>query len=277
MRVPEKESQPIPQIQQLCGSALRHDASKQSAFRRQMYTDIAINDFKNCLSAICISSYTKEKYLFTQSEILDYLRTASKFAKLDIDEQRYLRDLLESVCILQRDGLFITFSHRSFQEYFAANFIAKSPSIEIAPLLDRIASRISDNAIGMAFDMNRPLIERDWVLPRMRELVKEIRDLDVRTHPVEFSEIVYGKLRILDFEDGATVVIDTLSNRASFVFTIHHLYGEHITNWGNLDDKIGKDKDKKILNRELNRRRSAGFKGDAGIPLDIKDNEWFKT
>ena len=49
----------------------RHDTGKQAAFRRKMYTDLAINDFKNCVSALCVSSYFKNKLSFSEAEILE--------------------------------------------------------------------------------------------------------------------------------------------------------------------------------------------------------------
>jgi predicted NACHT family NTPase len=139
----------------------RHDAGKQAAFRRKMYTDLPINDFKNCLSALCVSTYFKNKFQFNEAEILEYINTASKSEKISVLPNDYLKDLLESVCVLQRDGLFIGFSHRSLQEYFAACYIARSPSTSISELLDAFATRSTDNVIRMAFDMNRGLIERE--------------------------------------------------------------------------------------------------------------------
>jgi predicted NACHT family NTPase len=115
---------------------LKHDAAKGAGFRRKMHTDLAINDFKNCLSALCISSYYKEKFQFGEAEILDYVRRAARSENVELKEEDYVKDLIESVCVLQRDGLYISFTHRSFQEYFSAYFIARSPSTPMKDLLD---------------------------------------------------------------------------------------------------------------------------------------------
>jgi hypothetical protein len=161
----------------------RHDAGKQAGFRRKMYTDLAINDFKNCLSAVCVSSYFKEKLSFSEAEILEFIRAAAQSQRLEIKEYEFLTDLLESVCILQRDGLFITFTHRSFQEYFAAFFVARSPSTSIADLLDKLCRRaFNENVIPMAFDMNRALIEREWISLRIKELSRQIKRIRVKNN-----------------------------------------------------------------------------------------------
>jgi hypothetical protein len=168
----------------------RHDAGKQAAFRRKMYTDLAINDFKNCLSAICVSSYFKEKYQFNEAEILDFIRTAAQSEKVVVIECDYLRDLLESVCMLRRDGLFISFTHRSFQEYFTALFIARNPPISTSPLLDNFCGRRNSNVISMAFDMNRPLIEREWILPRISNLERRIKGVNPDDNLVAFLRVL---------------------------------------------------------------------------------------
>ena len=93
----------------------RHDAGKQAAFRRKMYTNLAINDFKNCLSAVCVSSYFKNKLQFSEAEILNYIRVAAQSEKVEVIERDYLADLLLSVCIMQRDGLFVTFTIDHFK------------------------------------------------------------------------------------------------------------------------------------------------------------------
>jgi len=56
-------------------------------------------------------------------------------------------------------------THRSFQEYFAAVFITRAPPIPIRALLDELAIRRGDMVIAMAIDMNRNLVEKEWVLP----------------------------------------------------------------------------------------------------------------
>jgi hypothetical protein len=202
---------------------LRHDAGKQAGFRRKMYTDLAINDFKNCLSAVCVSSYFREKYSFSEAEILEYIRTAVQFEKLEIKEDDFLKDLLESTCVLQRDGLFITFTHRSFQEYFAAFFVTRSPSTSIGDLLDKLCMRaLNDNVIPMAFDMNRPLIVREWILPRITDLTRQIKRADAKNGLARLAESMNLKL----LAQGTTVAFLIIKPEFSFILTLGRLYND---------------------------------------------------
>ena len=261
----------------------RHDARKETAFRRKMYTDLAINDFRNCLSALCVSSYFKEKFQFSESEILDYIRKAAHSEKLKIIEGDYLSDLLESVCILQRDGLYLSFTHRSFQEYFAAVFIVRSPSIEIRDLLNVFCRRgTQDNVIGMAFDMNRSLIEREWILPKIRDLAEALEGLDPETNMVQCLDLVCGKI-VLGYDgegDPTCVVVKVQEEGPWFVEIIGKLYNVDfptVTFWY---DELGMVKDEFVRRGMYGPRTSDGFQHieltDADYEL-VKGTSLFKT
>ena len=175
----------------------KHDATKEAAFRRKMHSDLPIDEFKSCLAYFSISTYLKEKFSFSETNIKDELRDAIALSKVDTNPEKFLADLLESVCILQRDGLHLVFTHRSFQEYFAAFFISKGPA-SVGRLLDSICPRHNDIVLNLAYDMNSNLIEREWVLPRLEILIEVIDNIDgedVRS----LINILYGDLKISQF------------------------------------------------------------------------------
>ncbi len=87
------------------------------------------------------------------------MRRAFDFEDKDVSlADSFLRDLLESVCVMQIEGVEYTFTHRSFQEYFAPYFISRSPDVDFPQLLDQFCRRREDTVVEMAFDMNRPLL-----------------------------------------------------------------------------------------------------------------------
>jgi predicted NACHT family NTPase len=171
----------------------KHDATKEAAFRRKMHTDLPIDEFKRCLSYFCIATYLKERFSFTESQLNDDLTEALKRSSVSSQADKLLTDLLESVCMLQRDGLQIVFAHRSFQEYFAAYFIVKCPT-QIDRLMDILAQRQSDIVISLVFDMNRSRLEREWILPKLRELVSLLRST---TNIKKLFNIMFGEVSLL--------------------------------------------------------------------------------
>ena len=69
------------------------------------------------------------------------------------------------------DGDMITFTHRSFQEYFSAKFICDAKDEQKRSLLGKYKERIrSDNLIKLVFEMNRDAVERYVLLPALDDL-----------------------------------------------------------------------------------------------------------
>ena len=106
----------------------KHDATKE-VYARKRFTSLPIDQFRNILGAFALVTYLVEKFSFTSAEGEEYLIEALELEGTQGGRElaeRFLHDLLTSVCILQRDGNECRFSHRSFQEFFAADFLSYS-------------------------------------------------------------------------------------------------------------------------------------------------------
>jgi len=93
----------------------------------------------------------------------------------------------------------ISYSHRSFQEYFVALHILSSPP----DLQDKLVNRywkneLSDNVVNLLVEMNPELIERVLVVPRLDELFKKIgvkRNIGI-THTTKYIKIAFKKVNV---------------------------------------------------------------------------------
>jgi predicted NACHT family NTPase len=155
----------------------RHDAMKEG-YKRTLHCDCSIDVFKKYLSYFCLASYYEEKFEFNESEALDYITKGLKVEPSSIQPSKFLQDLVESVCILQKEGLAFTFTHRSFQEFFAAYCLARVNSEPTGEILMKIAVNrgTTDVPIRMLFDMDRDLVERRFIIPNLRKLSTIIGD-----------------------------------------------------------------------------------------------------
>jgi NACHT domain len=151
----------------------KHDATKE-AYKRQTYTNLSIDVFKRNLSYFCLATYNDEKFEMNETDVLAYLRKCLKIEDGSTKPEDFLRDLVESVCTLQKDGLSFVFTHRSFQEFFAAYCLANIANKHFDDILIKMARRPTDNVIKMLYDMKRELVESDFLLPRLRALKEEI-------------------------------------------------------------------------------------------------------
>lgn len=102
-----------------------HDATKE-AYCRETKTGLSYENFKAVFSYICFKSYFQDVFEFTDVNLLNYINNAKeKFQDIMFIPVDFQEDLVQHVCMLIKDGLVYRFSHRSFQEYFAALYTCK--------------------------------------------------------------------------------------------------------------------------------------------------------
>jgi hypothetical protein len=151
-----------------------HDASK-GCFKRDILCGLGYEDFKIIFSYFCFKTYFNSEYEFTENKIMEYLNLAKKkeLIKDTFDSVDYLKDLTSSVCMLVHEGLNYRFSHRSFQEYFAAVYSAQ--------LVDDIQRRfltswlkehdiMSDNFLHMLYELQPNRFINNVLYPGLTEL-----------------------------------------------------------------------------------------------------------
>lgn len=141
----------------------------------------------------------------------------------------FLRDLIESICIMQREGMVISFTHRSFQEYFSAHFVSRAASSKISMLLDNLIKRSEDNVAVMAYDMNSALLEREWLLGKIERLHQEISSIDIVSRPGEYLMKVFGVLEVAYIDTDKSIqytVGPRKSEWTNFTFILYRVFSD---------------------------------------------------
>lgn len=152
--------------------ARRHDAMK-SQFLREMHSGCSADEFRKVFSSFCVLTYTKSKFEFSDDDALMFIERASRQQSVDANPQDILTDLIESLCLLQKEGFQTSFVHRSFQEYFCAVFVANSASGIVEKFLSEGKFRIWDNVLPMLYGMAPERVESEWAYAAVTELVGE--------------------------------------------------------------------------------------------------------
>lgn len=153
----------------------RHDSLK-GAFSRKVESGLDIEEFRRVLSAFCFVSYLSEQFSFLEFQALENIRFAAELVNVKVDADKYFEDLLVTVCLLQRDGNYLTFIHRSFQEFFAALFaIRQSQSIDVFDLVERLLPRQkADAVLKLMLQLDSGIVEQGWVIPKIKEFERRL-------------------------------------------------------------------------------------------------------
>ncbi|MFC5047576.1 NACHT domain-containing protein [Aquimarina hainanensis] len=187
----------------------RHDALK-GAFNRKRETELDIQEFSKILSIFCVLTYEQRKFKLTRIEALEFIDQAKELSCYDFNSSSYLTDLLQSVCLLVEDGLFIYFTHRSFQEYFTAKFIVESQTETKKTLLKKYQSNIrEDNVYKLVHELDPDFMEFEIIIPFINDLFEKIKlnkNIGI-SHYLRFVRIMWEKF---EFRNG--ILFGTVKN-----------------------------------------------------------------
>lgn len=153
-----------------------HDATKDS-YVRDIRSGLGCEDFKLVFSYICFKSYFNGEFQFSESRIRFYIQQAKeKFDRFNFTVENFQEDLTQSVCMLVKEGGTYRFSHRSFQEYFAAWYTYKLvDDVQAKLLLNWIQesdSVFSDSYFTMLFDLQSEKVNKIILCPILKEVKK---------------------------------------------------------------------------------------------------------
>ncbi|KWT80564.1 hypothetical protein BS628_02850 [Agrobacterium radiobacter] len=165
-----------------------HDATK--AFSRLKC--LAIDDFQRSFASFSLLTYYNEKFEFSKSETVKYIKLSNDICGINEDPERILLDYEESVNLLKQDGLDYVFIHRSFQEYFAAYAIVHLMPEKFADLLPNIRRRSTDSVLKMCFEMNRGLVVEHYYSPLLS--LAESVSAEAQNNPAKFINLFSLKI-----------------------------------------------------------------------------------
>jgi NACHT domain len=112
-----------------------HDGTKPG-YTRQKATNLSNPDLETLFRAFSYAS--KEligKISLNHSQFEDALQAALKVTDLKCTSEGFRTDITETICLMVKDGVDTTFTHKSIQEYYTASFIHRIEDDDDAKLV----------------------------------------------------------------------------------------------------------------------------------------------
>jgi hypothetical protein len=136
----------------------------------------------------------------------------------------------------------------------------------------------------MAFDMNRPLLEREWISPKLRQISELANGLDLDGDLVGYVQQVYGGLVVHVRGTTKTQFYFSEMNPLGYVWlAIKRLYPQHfVENHATAARRFKKERP--VIAARLNQIKKSGdgrFGGKlirtGSLTLEKVDNDWLKA
>jgi len=190
----------------------QHDALK-GGFKRKRACALDIQDYGKVFAAFSLLTYDKRVFEFSRPQALDFLEKSKKISGLEFDTIGYLEDSLRAVSLLIEDGMFIRFTHRSFQEFFVAKFINGASRGVQEKLIWKYEKDDLDDVVDLLYEMNPELVEQVYLLPAIERLMRRVGGTDKvgLTSYLCFVKTCYSSLYMSEEHDEEGEIVECLS------------------------------------------------------------------
>lgn len=205
----------------------KHDATK-AGFRRELRCSLSYDSFKKVFSYFCFFTYHQGKIEFTYDELVTSLKKAGNSVE-KFNPADYIFDLVNSICVLCKEGLNYRFTHRSFQEYFTAIFLKELSDQNMQKMGINLAQKdffraSHDNVFTMLRDMAEQRFEQNILLPLIIEFEAECEASDKYDFYIKklSPTISYSPFQSNDIQ--LLISLSHLRDAQEFLFTMARCY-----------------------------------------------------
>lgn len=149
-----------------------HDLTKGDFYIREKLSNLDSDDFHRVMRYLGFSTMKLGKIEYNKDEILKQLTSAKEFnSSLNFNEADFLYDLITSVPLFMKEGIYYRWAHKSIQDYFTAQFICTDTKGQQEEILIKLYknndfdkhSNIMDLAYDIDFKSFRKSVIREFI------------------------------------------------------------------------------------------------------------------
>lgn len=215
-----------------------HDLTKGDSFIRNKKTKLSFTEFFQVLRELGFYTLKKGEIEYNDAVLTKYLQNVSKrLPNVKFKPYEFIDDIVKAVPLFNKEGLQYRWSHKSFQEYFAAEFIcrdAKEKQINILQTMHESQKSEKYNFVfSLCYDIDYKPFTEALVVPYIKEYIshyeKKFHELNsvknITTEQIEIRKaITFNKTYLIIFNKNP----DRLNSLSSVIDLLK-------------DDKIGEN------------------------------------
>jgi hypothetical protein len=210
-----------------------HDLTKGGSFIREKHSNLDIDNFHRVLRALGFITFRLGQIEFEKDRLLALIREArDRCPGISFKEGDFLKDLLTTIPLFASEGDYYRWSHKSIQEYFAAQFIWLDAKVNQDAILRKMIRNHKNetyyNLLDLYYDMDyktfRRVVIYDLICGFIKHMKQSYRSISRKRINEELITcrklLTFGRVYILYSEDGIANVVNQYGN----IFTASDIY-----------------------------------------------------
>lgn len=184
-----------------------HDLSKGDYYQRDKFCKLSIDDFHTILRYISFICLKRDKIEFNKDEILHIIDEAKEKCEIiTFEKSAFLKDLVTTVPLFIKEGLYYKWAHKSLYEYFSAQFIYQDTGDKRPTLLRSLTQSKYINIIDIYSNIDYRSFRNEIIEKYITDFVeycnREFGNPKINSDSlIQRKEMVYGQnLLMIQFD-----------------------------------------------------------------------------
>ncbi len=153
-----------------------HDIIKGDRFEREKETGLSLHEFHKILRGLAYFTGLINQVEYNQVELERFIKKSNDFFPgIKFDKNKFITDIITNVPIFQKEGLKYKWSHKTLQEYFAAEFICRDTKAIQGEILQRLCNEENSKSyfgiVDMCYDIDYKSFRKYLLYPKCKEYV----------------------------------------------------------------------------------------------------------
>ncbi|WP_214780544.1 hypothetical protein [Exiguobacterium sp. s22] len=161
-----------------------HDLSKGGSFEHEKKCKLDSDKFHTVLRTLGFLTLKDNIIAYSKDQIIDYLNRSSFFSNIEFQPSLFLSDLILTVPLFTREGIEYKWNHKSFQEYFATQFICKDAKEKQKDILINMYNSNNFvsylNVLDLCYDIDYKTFRNVIIYNFLNEIINYSEEFDIQ-------------------------------------------------------------------------------------------------